>query len=60
MNTKEQLDRLYKIAEDIRIVQESGLWEPLHDSKWLIIKLIQNIEQHESNKQKRQAILKGK
>lgn len=44
MTLNEQLERLYKIVEEIRVVQSSGLWEPLHDSKYLIIKLIQELE----------------
>lgn len=44
MTINEQLDRLYKIQEEIRIVQSSGLWEPLHESKLRIIKLIQDLE----------------
>lgn len=48
MNRKEQLERLYKIQEDIRIVQENGLWEPLHDAKLKVVKLIQELENIEN------------
>lgn len=44
MTIQDQLDRLYKIQEQIREVQESGLWEPLHEAKWYVIKLIRELE----------------
>ena len=50
MNRKEQLERLYKIQEEIRIVQESGLWQPLHDAKGDVIKLIKELESVELKK----------
>ena len=52
MNRSEQLKRLYKIQEDIRILQESGLWEPLHDAKLKIIKLIKELENLETIKKR--------
>lgn len=56
MNLQEQLDRLYKIQEDIRIVQESGLWQALHEAKWYVIKLIQELEDIKTQRIKRNEI----
>lgn len=44
MTLQEQLEKLYSIQTMMREVQESGLWEPLHDSKHKVIKLIQELE----------------
>jgi hypothetical protein len=44
MTLQDQLDALYKIQEQIRAVQDSGLWEPLHEPKRQVIKLIQELE----------------
>lgn len=56
MKLQEQLDRLYKIQEDIRTVQESGLWQPLHEAKWYVIKLIQELEDTKTQRIKRNEI----
>ena len=44
MKYEEQLEKLESIILEIRILQESGLWEPLHDAKILIRKLHAEIE----------------
>jgi len=39
-----QLEMLYKIQEELRILQENGLWEPLQEAKEKVIKVIKQIE----------------
>lgn len=50
MTRQEQLKKLYDIQAQIRVVQESGLWEPLHDAKLYVIKLIKELESVEALK----------
>jgi hypothetical protein len=45
MTTKEQLDRLYKLQEDIRTLQNSGLWDSLSKAKTDVITLINHVEE---------------
>lgn len=44
MTKHEQLERLYELQEKIRTLQNSGLWEPLHDAKLSVINLIKEFE----------------
>jgi hypothetical protein len=45
MTTKEQLERLYKLQEDIRTLQNSGLWDSLSKAKTDVITLIKHVEE---------------
>lgn len=44
MKFKEQLERLYKLQEEIRVLQENGLWENLQPAKDVIIRETLKIE----------------
>jgi hypothetical protein len=44
MKLDEQLKKLYQVQTDIRILQESGLWESLQPAKEIVIKLIKECE----------------
>lgn len=50
MTYKEQLERLYKLQEDIRTLQNSGLWERLDKAKWDVIRLSQELEKKAEKK----------
>jgi hypothetical protein len=44
MSLGEQIGRLYKIQEQLRELQSAGLWEPLHNAKGDVIRLIKSLE----------------
>ena len=44
MKYVEQMERLEQIIEQIRILQENGLWEPLQDAKILCHKLYEKLK----------------
>lgn len=44
MTYKEQLERLYSVQEQLRVLQENGLWEVLETAKSEVIKVILDIE----------------